>query len=287
MRCGAELVDELEFPVRPPWHRMGLARVSEDSWLPPVGDPGPVLRAKWRLLGWVPEEVVVVGGAQRSTLDRVAGVLAPHRLDGSPSPMSDAARADLLSTVPNGAARFVSAVMGLVDDVCVMQRRGDTHELVAGAAFFPSRWSLREKVEGSVRAIHGPVPDDGTDMAGRAGRFMARIAPGDIWGRTNWTIHDRPVRWAPRPPIEPRDLGGQDPPRLWLRSEGQTLRALDERVLIFTIRTRLAPVSVFADRPAAAHALRTHVELMPGELAAEKIHPAQRGSLIEYLSRCT
>ena len=115
---------------------------------------------------------------------------------------------------------------------------------------------------------------------------MERIRPGDIWGRTNWFLHDRPVRWAPRRPARPRDLTGQDPPRLWVRSERQTLYAVDEDVLIFTIRTRLARVSVFAARPQSASALRHHLEVLPDELAAEKVDPEHVAPLIDYLTRC-
>ena len=280
MRCGPELIDELTFPPRPPWHRMGLQRLAPEDWLPRAVDAGPTLSAKLRLLRWVPDRVVVTDGADVDTMDRVAGVLAPHR---EPAALVDD-RA-LSRFAPYG--RFVATAAGLVDDVCVMERRGGPHGLVAGAVWFPSRWDLRDRVGRSARAIHEPVPDDGSGMAGRAERFMARIEPGDIWVRTNWFLHDRPVRWAPRRPRRPHDLTGQDPPRLWLRSERQTLHALDEDLLIFTIRTRLAPVSVFAARPEAAVALRDHLGAMPDDLVAQKVHPDHLELVRDYLDRCS
>ena len=280
MRCGPELLDELTFPTRPPWHRMGLQRLAPQDWLPRAVDAGPTLRAKLRLLRWVPDRVVVTDGAGADTLDRVAEVLASHR---DPTAVVD----DPVLSRFAPHQRFVGTAAGLVDDVCVMERRGGAHRLVAGAVWFPSRWELRDRVGRSARAIHEPVPDDGSGMAARAERFMARIAPGDIWARTNWFLHDRPVRWAPRRPHRPHDLAGQDPPRLWLRSEHQTLHALDEDLLIFTIRARLAPVSVFAARPEAAAALRDQLDAMPHDLVAEKVHPDHLELVRDYLDGCT
>jgi len=278
MRCGPELLDDLVFPPRPPWHRMGLQRIADEDWLPPMPGAEPTLRAKRRLLAWVPDRVIVIADARPAVLDRVAEVLEPHR---------EAAAVDIPDVSRFASyGRFVAAGAGVIDDVCVMERRDGVHGLVAGAVWFPSQWDLRDRVGGSVQEIHGPVPDDGRNLADRAAQFMARIQPGDIWGRTNWFVHDRPVRWAPHRPRRPRDLAGQDPPRLWVRSERQTLHALDEDVLIFTIRTRLAPVSVFAARPQAAAALREHLARLPDELVAEKVHPEHVGPLVDYLERC-
>lgn len=279
MRCGPELLDDLAFPARPPWHRMGLQRVAAEEWLPFMAGAESTLRAKRRLLAWVPDRVIVVDGASPDLLDRVAEALEPHR---EPTAVAD----DLVLSRFAPYERFVAAAVGVVDDVCVMERRHGVHALVAGAVCFPSRWDLRDRVGGSARDIHGPVPDDGSNMAGRAEQFMARIGPGDIWGRTNWFLHDRPVRWAPRRPARPHDLSGQDPPRLWVRSERQTLHALDEDLLVFAIRTRLAPVSVFAARPDAAAELREHLAVLPEDLVAEKIHPEHLGLFIDYLVRC-
>ncbi len=280
MRCGPELLDELTFPTRPPWHRMGLQRVRASDWLPASEAAESVLRAKLRLLRWVPERVVVTDAAGSDSLDRVAAVLEPHR--------ESAATVDT-ETLSRFAPdeRFVAAAAGVVDDVCVMERHGGAHALVAGAVWFPSRWDVRARVGRSTAAIHRPVPDDGSRMAARAEQFMARIEPGDIWARTNWFLHDRPVRWAPRRPRHPRDLSDQDPPKLWLRSEHQTLHALDDDLLIFTIRTRLAPVSVFAARPEASAALHAHLMALPDDLAAEKVHPDHKVLLLDYLDRCT
>lgn len=280
MRCGPELLDDLAFPSRPPWHRMGVQRIADADWLPPMPGAGPTLRAKRRLLAWVPDRVVVIGRVDGATLDRVAAVLEPHRESGATA-VEEPVRSRF---APHD--RFVSAAAAVVDDVCVMERHHGTHRLAAGAVWFPSRWDLRDRMGGSARAIHRPVPDDGSNLASRAEQFMARIAPGDIWRRTNWFLHDRPVRWAPRHPLRPRDLAGQDPPRLWVRSERQTLHALDEDLLVFTIRTRLAPVSVFAARPEAAAALRDHLAVLPDHLVAEKIHPEHRVLLAAYLDRC-
>lgn len=258
---------------------MGLQRLAVDDWLPMAVDAGPTLRAKRRLLQWVPERVVVTDGAAADTLDRVAAVLEPNR---EPNAVVE----DLPLSRFAPYERFVRAAADLVDDICVMERSGGVHGLIAGAVWFPSRWDVRDRVGRSAQAIHGPVPDDGSHMASRAEQFMARIAPGDVWGRSNWFLHDRPVRWAPRRPRRPHDLTGQDPPRLWLRSERQTLHALDEDLLVFTIRTRLAPVSVFAARPEAAAALREHLAVLPDELAAEKVHPDHVELLLAYLDRC-
>lgn len=258
---------------------MGLQRLAPDDWLPAAFDAGPTLRAKRRLLGWVPDRVVVTDGAGVETLDRVAAVLEPRR---EPTAVVD----DLPLSRFAPHERFVRAASGLVDDICVMERTGGAHGLIAGAVWFPSRWDVRARVGRSTQAIHRPVPDDGSHMASRAEQFMARIEPGDIWQRTNWFLHDRPVRWAPRRPRRPHDLTGQDPPRLWVRSEHQTLHALDEDVLVFTIRARLAPISAFAARPKAAAELRKHLVVMPDELVAEKVHPDHLGLLLDYLERC-
>ena len=106
---------------------------------------------------------------------------------------------------------------------------------------FPSRWRLHEKLGKPLAAVHGPVPLYAERLATPVDRFMAKVKPGHIASRLNWSVLDDPAMFQPtgkwreqrNTAITPDNAGE----RLYLRVERQTLRRLPQSgAILFGIR---------------------------------------------------
>jgi hypothetical protein len=123
----------------------------------------------------------------------------------------------------------------VVEDICVLTRADDTYRLTAGILCFPNRWKLKEKLGGTLLAVHGPVPDYATELAAGVDRFLARLRPMRAYIRSNWGLASIPDLFLPEPvpPVDPHKDKG-----FFLRREAQTFLKLPETgAVIFAIRT--------------------------------------------------
>ncbi|TKX25675.1 hypothetical protein C1H76_2325 [Elsinoe australis] len=64
----------------------------------------------------------------------------------------------------------------------------EKYHLLAFANCFPSGFSPREKLGLPLNAIHGPVPGYPAKLEKSMDRFFARLPPGQIVKRANWTV---------------------------------------------------------------------------------------------------
>ena len=102
----------------------------------------------------------------------------------------------------------------------------------AAVLCFPSRWRLHEKLGKPLAAVHGPVPYYAERLATPVDRFMAKVKPGHIASRLNWSVLDDPAMFQPggkwreatNTAVTPDNAGE----RLYLRVERQTLRRLPQ-----------------------------------------------------------
>jgi hypothetical protein len=264
-------LDELDLRAEgPPWLVMGLRRGDDDAWLAPDGLRVVELAEKERLLAERWDEVVHTGpgteAAGAEVHDLVATWLADHGLVA--------------------AARLVQ------EDLCLMVPRvgadGEVrHHLDAAVLCFPSHWRLADKAGGSAAAIHGPVPTYADDLAARVDRYLARLRPGVVGVRRNWSIHDSPALHAPEPPVAPPSLPAEEVgDRLWLRSERQTLRALPgSGAVLFTIRVQQCRFRALAGRPDVAAALARRLSAQPAALVAMNGLGGRLGPVVDHLAR--
>ncbi|HZB72676.1 MAG TPA: DUF3445 domain-containing protein [Acidimicrobiales bacterium] len=231
----------------PPWLAMGLARVPEAEWLL-VGDRRPAeLAERARLLDERHDEVFAAlpgtEAAGEEVLGLVTGWLAARRHDATP-------RAGVHPL--EAAGRLVQE-----DLVLMVDRDGDLH-LDAACLCFPSHWRLADKLGRPTSEVHRPVPGYEEELAARVDRFLARLRPGVVTARRNWSVHPSADLFAPVPPPPAPEAD------LWLRSERQTLRRLGELdAVLFTIRVQQTPFASLAHRPDVARRLAARLRSQP------------------------
>lgn len=164
--------------------------------------------------------------AARADVVREAGTV--RRPDGAIVPID---RRDPLGTL----GRLVQ------EDLCLLDKRGDEHVLVAALLGFPSGWTLAEKIGRPLSRIHAPVPPYDAAVAARVQRMFDRLPPGRIMGRAN--LHPSAVAdlWLPRAEGEPKPNHAAEGAPYW-RSEWQTVRRLPRTgAIVFTIHVSVVP----------------------------------------------
>jgi hypothetical protein len=154
------------------------------------------------------------------------------------------------------------------EDLCIIQH-GDAGPIFTAAVLcFPSRWRLHEKLGKPLAAVHGPVPSYGERLATPVDRFMARVRPGHIASRLNWSVLDDSAMYQPTgkwreqrdAAITPDNVGE----RLHLRVERQTLRRLPETgAILFGIRVHSYPMRRAITTREAASRLAEAVRALP------------------------
>jgi hypothetical protein len=154
------------------------------------------------------------------------------------------------------------------EDLCIIQH-GETGPIFTAAILcFPSRWRLHEKLGKPLAAVHGPVPLYADRLAAPVDRFMAKVRPGHIASRLNWSVLDDPAMYQPtgkwrerRDTAITQDNAGD---RLYLRVERQTLRRLPQSgAILFGIRVHSYPLGRAITTPAAASRLAEAVRALP------------------------
>lgn len=155
--------------------------------------------------------------------------------------------------------------------------------LRGGALCFPTGWSLEEKLGHTLDFIHGTVPGLNAVLAAPIHQLLAKLKPGVVFQRDNWSIAGTDelnlhvARGIP-PPMPPVALD-----RLWLRIEHQALLALpSSQGIAFGIRIALHRLDAVAGGPAAA-GLRGALATMPAAMVAYKRLDGVRDELVERL----
>jgi hypothetical protein len=174
------------------------------------------------------------------------------------------------------------------EDLCIIQQGDNGPIFTAAVLCFPSRWRLHEKLGKPLVAVHGPVPHYAERLAAPVDRFMAKVKPGHIASRLNWSVLDSPAmfqpagKWREQPnPAVTSDNAGE---HLYLRVERQTLRRLPESdAIVFGIRVhsyRLArAIATRADAARLAEAVRA----LPEATARYKSFRAYGPALLAWL----
>lgn len=244
--------------------RMGLRPIPEAQWLPPVGDPGPRLAARRRILACRPEQAHACPEAARMPARELLARIADR-----PGAETD--------PVPVRDAPLLAAAERVPDDLCLLDT-GDPPRLRAGVLTAPSGWRLDRRLGMDLRALHAPVQGLEEAIGERMRAFTRRLPPGRIFERGNWSLYDDDRDWRPEgDPLAAVPAGLCTDPavadHLFLRCERQTLRRLPESGwLVFTIRIHCCPVPALTTHPEAAAHLRTAMaSLTPVEYRARRL----------------
>jgi hypothetical protein len=174
------------------------------------------------------------------------------------------------------------------EDLCIIQQGDGGPIFTAAILCFPSRWRLHEKIGKPLGAVHGPVPHYAEKLAAPVDRFMARVKPGHIASRLNWSVLDSPAMFQPGgkwrqqtdTAITPDNAGEW----LHLRVERQTLRRLPQSgAILFGIRVHSYQMARAITTRADAVRLAEAVRALPDATVHYKSLKVYGAALLAWL----
>ena len=174
------------------------------------------------------------------------------------------------------------------EDLCIIQQSDDGPRFTAAVLCFPSRWRLHEKLGKPLTSVHERVPFYADRLANPVDRFMAKVKPGHIASRLNWSVLDDPAMFQPGGKWREQtntavttDNAGE---RLYLRVERQTLRRLPQSgAILFGIRVHSYEMARAITTPEAASRLAEAVRALPEATAHYKSLRAYGPALLAWL----
>ena len=256
---------------------MALRPIASEHWLPERITESQ--RARKQQLLADPNALVFAAldeshDAQLQVLDAVRGVLNDF---GAARGASDATHRG------DREAPLVTAALLVPDDLCVMERDGDSYRLIAACVCAPSYWSLAEKIGRTLEGIHAPVPTLNAKLGTPMRQFFARLPDGAVFERSNWLIHTDAELFQPRSdawhPIACDEIDA-----LVVRSERQTLRRLDARRIVFTIRVCCHPLTEIVGFPDAARDLLAALDALDDAERTAKGYEYFAPAVTDYLN---
>ena len=237
--------------------RMGLAKLTEETWLQP--DPDRDARA--------------AGFAEHPE-----GVQLTRYADEPGREL--AAMLGVQGTLPEAAA-------SAHEDMCLLQRfaEEDYYRLIGAAVAWPTDWHPKDKLGLPLRALHTPIAGYEEQLATGVDRFMETLRAGQIYGRCNWFIAPTGERrWIAQgePQAQFAHVTAENAGEtLWVRSERQTLRRLPETgAILFTIGVYVAPLASLT--PVNLAAMATSVQTLVSGEGDRRGAPAYAEALVHY-----
>ncbi len=174
------------------------------------------------------------------------------------------------------------------EDLCIIQQSDEGPIFTAALLCFPSRWRLHEKLGKPLVSVHGRVPFYAERLANPVDRFMAKVKPGHIASRLNWSVLDDPAMFQPagkwreqtNTAVTPDNAGES----LHLRVERQTLRRLPQSgAILFGIRVHSYKMARAITTPEAASRLAEAVRALPEATVHYKSLRAYGPALLAWL----
>ncbi len=139
------------------------------------------------------------------------------------------------------------------------------HRLIGGVVCFPSSWALRDKLGRPMSEVHDPVPGLNAAIGRKIDVFLAKLDPGVVWRRENWSLsRDSQRNHHPSRPRRRLDAT-VTVAEVWIRLEHQMLLKLQCcGSVLFGIRVEVIPLTnVLADAQAAARFARIIATMTP------------------------
>lgn len=269
----AEVVDHPLFAPPFRW-RMAVRTLPPADWLQPDDARDDDLRLKAELLARPDQDALRWEPGSEAAAAAVLELVAADL---------DARGLELASA---GVHPIDTVGRSVQEDVCLMEHDGQAWRLTAGSVCFPTRWSLADKIGGSLATIHEPVPGYADELGSRVDRFFDRMTPGSIAYRINWSLVGDPARRLPAAERQAPTRIPEDPATgLHVRIERQTLRRLEPHAaIVFGIRVHGWPLgTVLGDLPAATFA--AEIRSAPAAVARYKNLEGLRDELARWLER--
>ena len=187
-----------------------------------------------------------------------------------------------------GEHQLVSAALNIVDDILLLAppsvAEGERWILKAGFLAFPAHWSLADKMNRPIEAIHAPVPGLNERLGNHIGRFFDAMVTNAIAKRRNWTIQIDNRLFAPnRHDISELSQNDIDT-RCFVRVEDQRLRKLASTGwIVFSIRTSLAPIARWRSNRTALTELKNALLVLSDEMQTYRGVAAYREPLFNWI----
>ena len=173
------------------------------------------------------------------------------------------------------------------DDLVLMRKKPDGWNLIAGSVCFPAHWTLSEKFNRPLAAIHDPVPMSET-MHQRINRIFDSLQPSiPVW-RDNWSLDDDNDLHKVKSEHDTKHDTSLELESFYLRTEYQTLHKLPvSGDVLFTIGTYTEHLHDVAQLPKGREMLSRFkdqvIELSDDEASYKGLKHC-RQSLIDWLS---
>lgn len=278
---------------------IGLKVLDPADWIELDDDFGRYAAEKERHWAENRSAVFVETISSRPAQQEVLAMLAKHlpaRFPGAYAPsqnrmrLPDGRQIDLGEEVTPALFRAARMVQ---EDLVVMEKAQDGWRLTAASLSFPSSWSLREKFDRPMHAIHETVPGfhAGTRNAELIERMFTNLRPERPVWRLNWSIYPDADLYHAKSKVERSEdfVGPLDPASTFIRVERQTLRRLPETgAILFTIRIYVDPLTALIAHGAGAELAEGLARQLAGlgenELAYKGLS-RKREALVEALER--
>ncbi len=163
-----------------------------------------------------------------------------------------------------------------------------TQRVVGGVVCFPSSWDLGANLGAPLRRVHDPVPGLDEALGRQIDVFLAKLEPGAVWTRENWSLAADDERnhhpSTPRTPY-PRALAADD---VWIRLEHQLLVRLPRsQTVLFVIDVEPVPLPTLLRDTAATERLARLLETMSPAALRYKRLDAARDAIVRQLRGAT
>jgi len=184
---------------------------------------------------------------------------------------------------------LLSMAMQIQEDL-VLLAGVSPHRLLAGAVFFPSGWSVADKIGQSLRQIHSVVPRFEQTLERQTDRLVTYLKVGRPVWRMNWGVRpsdrlDQSPKWSAAIAESAKQIDAKNAAtRCFFRLERQTLsRMPDDGEILFTIHTRQWPLASL-DKP-QLKCLYQALKTCPRETLVYKGIAAFHDPLIRFLEQ--
>lgn len=266
---SADWLHDLPLAPGPPDLRMGTRSLDVTDWLPIDDKTTAEIELRRELLAEHGPDVARIVPGHDMALTELTSLIEIHlqrKLE------------------PSVGSPIEQLAVATAEDLLLMWRDEKHWRLIGGTLLFPNQWTLDEKIGKTIANIHAPV--DGYDelLEARVDQFFDRLSPARPVWRRNWFFHADPTFYQPeRMTQSPIALVG-DVDKLYVRSEWQTLRRLAfSGLIVFTVKTQLAPIAELRARPGVAEQMCVFLESATPRSLENKDATARELAIIDYL----
>lgn len=178
--------------------------------------------------------------------------------------------------------------------ILLFDEKTEQYYLRSGSFAFPSGFDPAQKMNLSLKDIHGPVPLYKQSIEKAMDKFFRRLKPGNWVYRLNWGVQSHDKLYAPDlnhaaedEVVEPLDPEKLDFTNVFLRVERQVLLRLPKtNALLFTIRTYVTPISELREEDSAFD-LVDAIDNLPEPMAHYKKTEEWGPAVVSYIRRET